>query len=158
VVYRARILAALVDNPLSAAPQQAVLAIALAAALLAALGFSVSVAASVRERRTQSAVLSALGVSRTAQARQLCLEELLLSGPAAVAGLLLGAGIAHLLVPAVTLTASAATPVPVPLIELPLGWAAGLAALITAIPVLVAAATIARRSDPAARLRAAEAV
>jgi FtsX-like permease family len=158
VVYRARMLAALLDNPLSAAPQQAVLAIAVAAGLLAALGFSVSVAASVRERRAQSAVLSALGVSRAAQARQLCLEELLLSAPAAVAGLVLGAGVAHLLVPAVTLTATATAPVPPALIELPLGWTACLAGIITAIPVLVAAATVARRSDPAAQLRAAEAV
>ncbi len=158
VVYRAQVLAALLGNSLSAAPQQAVLAIAIAAALLAVLGFSVSVAASVRERRTQSAVLSALGVSKAAQARQLCLEELLLSGPAAVIGLVLGAGLAHLLVPAVTLTASAAIPVPPPLIELPLAWAAGLVVTITAIPVLVAAASVARRSDPAARLRAAEAL
>jgi hypothetical protein len=149
--------AALRDNPLSAAPQQAVLAIAVAAALLAILGFCVSVAASVRERRTMSALLAALGVSRAAQARQLCLEELLLSLPAAVAGLLLGVGVAHLLVPAVTLTAQATAPVPSAVVVLPLGWAAGLALLITAIPALIAAATVASRPDPAAQLRAAEA-
>ena len=154
---RSRVAAALLASPLSAAPQQAVLAIAAAAALLAGLGFSVSVAASMRERRTQNALLAALGVSRAAQAGQLCLEELLLSLPAAVAGLLLGAGIAHLLIPAVTLTASATAPVPAALIKLPLGWAAGLGAVVTAIPVLAAAATAGRRPDPAAQLRAAEA-
>ncbi|HEY7144175.1 MAG TPA: ABC transporter permease [Streptosporangiaceae bacterium] len=157
VTYQARLAGALLADPLSAAPQQAVLAIAVAAALLAALGFSVSVAASVRERRAQSALLAALGVTKAAQARQLCLEELLLSAPAAVAGLLLGTGVAHLLIPAVTLTASATAPVPPALIELPLGWVAGLAVVITAFPVLVAAATVARRIDPAAQLRAAEA-
>jgi ABC-type antimicrobial peptide transport system permease subunit len=155
---RAALAAALLANPLSAAPQQGVLAIGAAAALLAVLGFSVSVAASLRERRTQSALLAALGVSRTAQALQLCLEELMLSVPAAAAGLLLGAGLAHLLIPAMTLTASAAAPVPPALIYLPLGWAAGLAVVVTAIPVLAAAATVARRPDPAAQLRAAEAV
>ena len=150
--------AALRNNPLSAAPQQGVLAIAVAAALLAALGFSVSVAASMRERRTQSALLAALGVSRAAQAGQLCLEQLLLSVPAAAVGLLLGAGIAHLLIPAVTLTASAAAPIPPAVVNLPLGWAVGLAVAVTAVPVLAAAATVLRRPDPAAQLRAAEAV
>ena len=154
---RARVAAALLNNPLSAAPQQGVLAIAVAAALLAALGFSVSVAASMRERRTQSALLAALGVSRSAQAGQLCLEELLLSVPAAAVGLLLGAGIARLLIPAITLTASATAPIPATLIALPLSWAVGLAVAVTAVPVLAAAATVLRRPDPAAQLRAAEA-
>ena len=158
VTERATVAAALLNNPLSAAPQQGVLAIAVAAALLAALGFSVSVAASMRERRGQSALLAALGVSRTAQAGQLCLEQLLLSVPAAAVGLLLGAGIAQLLIPAVTLTASAAAPIPPTVIDLPLGWAVGLAAAVTAVPVLAAAATVLRRPDPAAQLRAAEAV
>jgi hypothetical protein len=158
VTERATVAAALLNNPLSAAPQQGVLAIAVAAALLAALGFSVSVAASMRERRTQSALLAALGVSRAAQAGQLGLEQLLLSGPAAAVGLLLGAGIAQLLIPAVTLTASAAAPIPPTVINLPLGWAVGLAAAVTAVPVLAAAATVLRRPDPAAQLRAAEAV
>jgi FtsX-like permease family len=158
VAKRASVAAALLSNPLSAAPQQGVLAIAVAAAVLAAVGFSVSVAASMRERRTQSALLAALGVSRAAQAGQLCLEQLLLSGPAATVGLLLGAGIAHLLIPAVTLTASAAAPIPPTVINLPLGWAVGLAVVVTAVPVLAAAATVVRRPDPAAQLRAAGAV
>lgn len=158
VTERAKVAAALQGNPLSTAPQQGILAIAVAAALLAALGFSVSVAASMRERRTQSALLAALGVSRTAQALQLCLEELLLSVPAAGVGLLLGAGIAHLLIPVVTLTASATAPVPPIVIAVPLGWAAALAIVVTAVPVLAAAATVIRRPDPAAQLRAAEAV
>ena len=56
--------AALVGNSLSALPRQAAVAIGLAAMLLAVIGFSVSVAASVRARRAESAVLSALGVAR----------------------------------------------------------------------------------------------
>jgi hypothetical protein len=157
VTQRAEVAAALLDNSLSTAPQQGILAMAAAAVLLAALGFSVSVTASMRERRTQSALLAALGVSRTAQALQLCLEELLLSVPAAVVGLLLGTGIAHVLIPVVSLTASATAPVPPTLIAVPLGWAAALAFVVTAVPVLAAAATVIRRPDPAAQLRAAEA-
>ena len=81
------------------------LAIGVAAVLLGAGGFSVSVAGSLRSRRTQSAVFAALGVGKNAQAGQLCLEQLALSLPAAAAGLLAGIGLAQLMVPAITLTA-----------------------------------------------------
>jgi hypothetical protein len=148
---------ALLGNPLSAAPQQAALAIGIAAALLAAIGFSFSVAASVRARRTENALLSALGVTRYAQAGQLCLEQLMLTVPAAAAGMLAGVGLAWLLLPAVTLTAGAASPFPPVLVEIPVGWAAALAAVVAALPVLAAAVSVARRPDPAVELRAAEA-
>jgi FtsX-like permease family len=157
VADRARQAAALLGNSLSALPRQAALAIGLAAMLLAAIGFSVSVAASVRARRAESAVLSALGVARSAQAGQLCLEQLMLSGPAAAAGLLIGAGLAWLVVPAITLTVGAGRPYPPVLVQIPVGWAVLLAAAVAALPVLAAAASIARRPDPAAELRAAEA-
>jgi ABC-type antimicrobial peptide transport system permease subunit len=151
---RTRQEAALLRDPLSAAPRQALLAIGAAAVLLAALGFSVSVAASVRERRTQSAVFAALGVGRRAQAGHLCLEQLLLSVPAAAVGLLAGIGLARLLVPSITLTANAAAPVPSVLVMLPIGQAAALALIVAAVPVAVAAVSVARRPDPAAQLRA----
>jgi len=158
VSTRARATAALLTNPLSVAPQQVALAIAVASALLAAVGFSVSVAASLRARRVQRAVLTALGVSRTGLASQLCLEQLMLSLPAAGAGLLAGVLIAHLVVPADTLTTAATLPVPPVLVEVPLGWAALLALAVTALPVAVAAATLALRPDPAPQLRTADAV
>jgi len=154
VTDRARYEAALLHDPLSAAPRQAMLAIAAAAVLLAALGFSVSVAASVRERRTQSAVFAALGVGRRAQAGHLCLEQLLLSVPAAAIGLLAAIGLARLLVPSITLAANATAPVPSVLVVLPLGQAAALALIIAAVPVAAAAVSVARRPDPAAQLRA----
>jgi predicted lysophospholipase L1 biosynthesis ABC-type transport system permease subunit len=149
--------AATLHNPISSVPQQAALAIAAAAALLAAVGFAVSVTASLRARQTQSALLAALGVGRGGQAGQLCLEQLMLSVPAAAAGLLAGAGLAHILVPAVTLTSAAAPPVPPVLVEFPLGWALALAAVVAAIPVVAAAVSVARRPDPAAELRTAQA-
>jgi hypothetical protein len=158
VTSRAAVAATVLASPLNQSQQLALLAVAVAAALLAALGFAASVAASMRERRTQGALLAALGVNRAGQARQLCLEQLMLSTPAAAVGLLLGAGIARLLVPAVTLTALGLPPVPAVLVQVPLGWAAILAAAVTAVPVLAAAATVARRPDPAAQLRAAAAL
>jgi ABC-type antimicrobial peptide transport system permease subunit len=157
VTSRRQLAAGLLSNPMSAVPQQALTAIAVAAIVLAALGFSVSVAASVQDRRAQQALLAALGVSRGAQARLLCLEQLMLSLPAAAAGLLLGAAVTRLLVRSVTLTATATPPAPPALILLPWVPAVVLALLVAAVPVIAAALTIASRPDPAAQLRAVEA-
>jgi FtsX-like permease family len=157
VASRSRLTTALLANPMTAVPQQAILAIAAAAIVVAALGFSVSVAASVRERRGDNALLAALGVSRGGQAGLLCLEQLMLSLPAAAAGLLLGAAVTHLLVRSVTLTATATSPMPPVVILLPWGLAGVLALLVAAVPVLAAALTIVSRPDPAAELRSVEA-
>ena len=157
VTSEAGVAAGLLGNPLSTVPQQALLAVALAAAVLAITGFCVSIAAGVRQRRAENALLAALGVPPRSAAWQLCLEKLMLSLPSAVAGLVLGAVLAELLVPAITLTSSATTPVPPVLIEF--GWAVilPLAVAVAVLPVLAAALTIARRPDAAAELRAAEA-
>jgi hypothetical protein len=157
VLDRGRRQTALLTDVLSAAPLLEGLAIAAAAAVLAAVGFSVGVAASLRARRSQSALLAALGYSRSAQARGLCLEELMLTVPAALAGLAAGIGLAHLLIPAITLTTSGTAPVPPVLVATPLGWAGLLTLAVAATPVVVAAAAALRRPDPAAQLRAAEA-
>jgi hypothetical protein len=156
VASSADMTASLLANPLSGAPREATLAIGAAAAVLAGIGFSLSVGASLQARRMQAALLSALGVTRSEQARQLCAEQLMLSLPAAVAGLLAGIGIAYLLVPAVTLTPDATTPVPSVSVQVPFLITAGLAAAITALPVLAAAASVLRRPDPAAQLRGGE--
>ncbi|HWG65153.1 MAG TPA: FtsX-like permease family protein [Streptosporangiaceae bacterium] len=154
VADRARQQAALLHNPLLEAPRQAMLAIGAAALLLGVLGLSVSVAASLRTRRTQSAVLAALGVGQRAQAAQLCLEQFALSVPAAAVGLLAGIGLARLVVPAITLSTGATAPVPSALAVLPLGQAITLALVTAALPVAAAALSVARRPDPAAQLRA----
>jgi ABC-type antimicrobial peptide transport system permease subunit len=153
VTGRASQQAALLGNPLLTAPRQAMLAIGAAAVLLGVLGFSVSVAASLRSRRTQSAVFAALGVGKSAQAGQLCLEQCAVSLPAAAAGLLAGIGLAQLMVPAITLTADATAPVPWALVILPLGPAVALALVTAAVPVAAAALSVLRRPDPAAQLR-----
>jgi hypothetical protein len=148
---------ALLNNPLSTVPQQALLAVAIAAAVLAITGFCVSIAAGVRLRRAENALLAALGVPQRSAAGQLCLEKLMLSVPSALCGLILGVVLAEFLVPAITLTSSATAPVPPVLIEF--GWSQTLplALAVAVLPVLAAALTIARRPDAAAELRAAEA-
>jgi hypothetical protein len=149
--------AATASDPLSAAPQQALLAMAAAAALLAITGFWVSIAANVRQRRAENALLAALGVAQRSAAAQLFTEKLLLSVPSAALGLLLGTVVARLLVPAVTLTTAAQPPVPpaVPLLDLP--QTVPLAVAVAVLPALAAALVVFRRPDPAAELRAAEA-
>ena len=154
VTDRASQQAALLDNQLLKAPRQTMVAIGVAAVLLGVLGFSISVAASLRSRRTQSAVFAALGVGKNAQAGQLCLEQFALSVPAAAAGLLAGIGLAQLIVSAITLTVNAAAPVPSALVVVPLGPAVALALVTAAVPAAAAALSILRRPDPAAQLRA----
>jgi hypothetical protein len=152
---RAQLATSLLGNPVTSAPQQAVLAVAGAAALLAIAGLLVSIAAGASERRTESALLAALGVAPRAQARQLFLQELMLSLPAALAGLTLGIVVTILLVPAVVLTPAATPPVPPALTELAWSQALPLAAFIALLPAVLAGVAAARRADPAAGLRAA---
>jgi ABC-type antimicrobial peptide transport system permease subunit len=156
VTDSAALAAATVNDPLSAAPQQALLAMAVAAALLAISGFWVSIAANVRQRRTENALLAALGVNQRSAAVQLFLEKLLLSVPAAALGLILGTVVANLLVPAVTLSPTAQIPVPPPVTLFDLPQTIPLAVAVAVLPALAAALVIFRRPDPAAELRAAE--
>jgi hypothetical protein len=149
--------AALLADPLSTLPQQGLLAVTIAAAVLAITGFCVSIAAGVRQRRTENALLAALGVAPRAAADQLCLEKLMLSVPSALAGLVLGVVLAELLVPAITLTSAATRPVPPVLIQFAWSQTLLLALAVAVLPVLAAALTLARRPDAAAELRAAEA-
>jgi hypothetical protein len=157
ITSAAGLAAANTGDPLSAAPQLALLAMAAASALLAIMGFWVSIAADVRERRAGAALLAALGVTRRGAALQLCLEKLLLSLPSAALGVLLGTLVARLLVPAVTLAPTAQQPTPPALTLYDLPQAITLALVVAVLPVVIAALASTRRPDPAADLRAAEA-
>ena len=158
VTTRAGLATGLLADPLPNVQQLGSLVIVIAAGLLACLGFAVSVAAAVRERRLTDAVLAALGVGPTARAGQLCLEQLMLSVPAAAAGVLIGVILARLLVPAVILTSAAAAPFPPARVEIPLFLLALVALAVAAIPVVAAATTVGYHPDPAAQLRAGESV
>jgi ABC-type antimicrobial peptide transport system permease subunit len=157
ITSAAALATAAAGDALSAAPQQALLAMAAAAGLLAITGFWVSIAADVRRRRGETALLAALGVTRRGAASQLCLEKLLLSLPSAVLGLLLGTLVAWLLVPAVTLNPAAQQPTPPAITEHDLPWALALALAVAVLPAVAAAVAGTRRPDPAAELRAEEA-
>ncbi|MGD0374615.1 MAG: FtsX-like permease family protein [Streptosporangiaceae bacterium] len=143
---------ALLADPLAAAPQLAMLAIAAAAVVLAAAGFLVS-AATARDRARDVALLAALGATRGQLTRLLCLEQAVLAVPAAAAGLLLGSVLARLVVPAVTLTAAGAHPQPPVLVQVPLAVPAVLALAVAAAPVLIAVFGTGSRAGLAARTR-----
>jgi hypothetical protein len=139
VTSRAAVASALLANPLGAAPQLAMLAIAAAAVLLAAGGFLVA-AATARERAHDMALLAALGATKRQLTRLLCLEQALVAVPAAAAGLLLGVLLARLVVPAVTITATGRHPQPPALIQVPVAVPATVAVIMAVVPVLIAAA------------------
>jgi len=157
ITSRAQLTASTTSDPLSAAPQVALLAMAAAAVLLAITGFWVSIAANVRQRRAETALLAALGVTPRAAALQLFMEKLMLSLPSAALGLALGIVVARLFVPAVTLTSSATPPVPPAVTLYNLPQAIPLALVVAIVPAAAAALAVLRRPDPAAELRAAEA-
>jgi hypothetical protein len=152
VTSAAAVAAGLRAQPLAAAGQEELLAVAAVALILAGAGFAASVAAG-RERDRDAALLGALGAGRAQIAVQLGLEQALLSVPAAAAGLLLGVLLSRLIIPAASLTAGATRPVPPVAVQVPLLAAIIVAVVIAAVPP--AAATLAglRRLRPAATLR-----
>ncbi len=132
--------ATLLADPLSATQQQMLRVVAAAMVLLAVVGFATKVAVDLRAGRARRALLGALGVAPAAHARLLALDQLLLSLPAACAGLLAGTGVAYLLIPSITLTANGTPPVPPLVVVFAFGWEIVLAAVVAAAPLVVVAA------------------
>ncbi len=155
VITQSAVLSSLRDEPLSVAPLLALLGAAAIALLLTGLGFLVSVAAP-RERGRDLAVLDALGATPGQLSRLLCLEQAMLSIPAAVGGLALGLLLARLIVPAVTLTSGASQPVPSVLVEVPMVPVLLIAGAVAIAPVAAAGISILRGTATVARLRAEE--
>ncbi|MFI8435667.1 FtsX-like permease family protein [Streptomyces sp. NPDC079020] len=143
----------LVNDPLGAGPQSALLAVTVVAAALAAVGFAVSAAGSQRERSAEFAVLRALGAPRRRLARMIAAEQGVLITIALLVGLALGAALTRAVVPLIVLTRQAAQPVPEVLVQLPAGQVAALLAGVAALPLLTVAAIALRRADPAVSLR-----
>ncbi|BFV57311.1 ABC transporter permease [Kitasatospora sp. CMC57] len=148
--------AARLADPLSAAPQSALAALALAAAVLATIGFTAASAASAGERAGESAVLLALGASRRLLNRTAAAEQVVLVAIGTGVGLLLGAVLVRLVVPLLVLTPAARPPVPEVLVGLPLGQMLALAAGTAALPLLSAFLVGGRRRNVAPRLRFVE--
>ena len=153
IVRQASLARALAAQPLSAGPQQAMLGIAAAAVLLAIAGFLVSVV-TAGDRARDVALLDALGTPPGQVTGLLCLEQAVAAGLAIAAGLVLGAVLSRLIIPAVSLTAAATHPVPAVLVEIPWRLAVALAVLIVAVPTVAVAVAASARGSTAARLRA----
>lgn len=159
VRLREEVAATLLDDPLSAGPQGALAALAVACAVLAAIGFAASAAAAARERAREFSVLTALGARRRDLARTATAESCVLVGLGTAVGLGLGVVIVHLVVPLTVLTPAAGRPVPEVLVDLPAVRTLLLAAAIAAVPLLSAVFGGRRnqnRSKPADRLRHVE--
>ncbi|MET9857055.1 ABC transporter permease [Streptomyces sp. NPDC006450] len=159
VRLREEVAATLLDDPLSAGPQGALAALAVACAVLAAIGFAASAAAAARERAREFSVLTALGARRRDLARTATAESCVLVGLGTAVGLGLGVVIVHLVVPLTVLTPAAGRPVPEVLVDLPAVRTLLLATAIAAVPLLSAVFGGRRnqnRSKPADRLRHVE--
>ncbi|MFF3620687.1 FtsX-like permease family protein [Streptomyces sp. NPDC002467] len=153
---REEVAAGLLDDPLSAGPQSALAALAVACAILAAIGFAASAAAAGRERAAEFAVLTALGTPRRRLTRTVAAETAVLVVLGTAVGVGLGAFIVHLVVPLVVLTPAARRPVPEVLVDLPTAATLLLAAAIAAVPLLSAVSGGRRDRGVADRLRHVE--
>jgi hypothetical protein len=153
VVVRDELAGQLRDDPFGAGPEAAFAAAAGVAAALAAVGFAVSAAGSLRERGAEFAVLRALGAPRRRLARAVAVEQGVLVVLALLVGALLGTVLTRAVVPLIVLTDEATRPVPRVLVQLPLPQAAALLAAVALAPLLVTAAVALRRADPARALR-----
>jgi hypothetical protein len=145
---------ALADDPLTQLVQQSLIVFGVTAGILAIAALWAAVAAALRERADQEAVLVALGISGRRQALLQAAEILAVAGPAAVAGLAIGILLSRLMLPYLTLTSTGT--IPVPSIVIVGSWlpSLALAAAMVAGPALAAAAAVvATRADAVARLR-----
>lgn len=113
-----------------------------AAALFAVVGFAVSTAVSAAERRTEFAVLRSLGLSPRQLSGWLALEGGLTAVVALAGGIALGALVAWLVLPFVSLAGEGGRPFPGVIVEFPWLAAALLAAGMLAVLALVLAAQI----------------
>ncbi|MFG2787168.1 FtsX-like permease family protein [Streptomyces sp. NPDC048419] len=153
VLVRDETAAQLRDDPFGAGPEAAFAAAAGVAAALAAVGFAVSAAGSLRERGAELAVLRALGAPRRRLARMIAVEQGVLVALALVVGTALGTVLTRAVIPLIVLTAQATRPVPRVLVELPVPDVALLLAAVALTPLLVTAVPALRRGDPAVSLR-----
>ncbi|MGN6793997.1 MAG: FtsX-like permease family protein [Streptosporangiaceae bacterium] len=151
-VHRARLAQSLLADPLALASQQALLAIAIAAVLLALVGMLVSVATAA-ERARDLALLHALGMPPRQVARMLALEQAMTAVATSVVGVLFGVALSKVIVPATTLTAQAARPIPPLVVQVPWLAAAVIAVVMAAVPTLAITFTAPRAGSGAAMIR-----
>ena len=141
-------------DPFGAGARTALFGAALAAVLLAAVGVAVDVRATTRRRTAELAVLHTLGAAPRLLARSLLVEQAMLAGFGALAGLLAGVLVAAAMAPLLVLTPAAARPVPAPLlaIDWPRAAGTGVFLVLLALGLTALAAHGLRRRLAAARL------
>jgi FtsX-like permease family len=152
---RAQVARAFAADPLIASSQQAMIAIAIAAVLLALISLLVSVATAT-DRARDLALLDALGTRPAQVARLLGLEQAMTTIVTCCVGVLIGAGLSRLIIPAIALTNQAAKPVPPIVVQLPWLLAVAIALVVTAVPTLASVLSLPRRTAGAARTRLEE--
>ncbi|WBB80817.1 ABC transporter permease [Micromonospora sp. WMMD882] len=133
----------LAGDPFGVGARGALFAATVAAALLAAVGVAVDVAATARRRRAELAVLRALGAGHRTVTRSLVVEQAFLAGVGVTAGLAVGVTVAATMAPLVVLTPSAQPPTPP--VTLVIDWPPLLATAAGALLLAVAATTVAAR-------------
>ncbi|WP_282083308.1 ABC transporter permease [Streptomyces tendae] len=153
VLVRDEVAERLRDDPFGAGPGAAFAAATLVAVALAAVGFAVSAAGSLRERGTEFSVLRALGASRRRLARTVAAEQGVLTGLALLTGAVLGAVLTRAVIPLTVLTPQATRPVPDVHVALPADRIALLLAGTAVVPLLVTAALALRRTDTTVTLK-----
>ncbi|HEY7132643.1 MAG TPA: ABC transporter permease [Candidatus Limnocylindrales bacterium] len=121
-----------------------------AAMVFAAIGFLVTSTVSASERLGEFALLRALGLSTRQLSWWLSIESIFLLVVGLVAGALLGAVLAWLVLPFTTLTRSGAAPVPPPVVVMP--WDVLLPVYLGAIALFILAPILARRQLPDVRI------
>jgi hypothetical protein len=158
VVDRMALRRELRDAPLGAALQGALVLGFIAALTLAVVGFAVNATVSARERRTEFAVLRALGMSTRQISGTFGVEQLFLVVLGLAGGLALGLVIGHIVIPHTVLTVRATAPYPPVRLIVPwvpvLGLVAGVPALLAVVfAVLV---RFLGRGGPGAAIRIGE--
>jgi hypothetical protein len=148
----------LAGDPLAAGLQGA-LALGFAAALaFALLGFLVNAAVSARERRSEFALLGALGVTFRQMIALLAVEQAFVIALSLAGGVLLAAVVAAVVVPAIVLTGQAAAVTPPVLLHIP--WPAVTVLVVTIlVSLLVVVGGLARslhRRGPGGVLQSGE--
>jgi len=146
------------QHPLRVATQAGLWLVALAAALLAAVGFGVHATVTLRARAVEFAQLRAIGLSRRSLTAVVGAESLLLCLLGGTFGIGIGALLGWLVGPLVAVSADGTPPIPSVVVHIPWADVAALAGEVVALlaVVVLVVARSQRSADPAAVLRLGE--
>ena len=156
VSYSSEVLGAkLQEAPLRVATQAALWVSIVAGALLAAVGFAMHSAATLRARRVELAQLRAIGLTRRGLLALVGAESVLLCALGVVFGVAIGILLAFLVAPLVAVSPNGTPPVPSVIVEIPVASIALLALeMVTVIGLVVLIVARAQRyTQPADLLR-----